>query len=86
MPHDFGPGMTIDELIDMCAMDIAGSNLPSERLYGNVKRAASIMMEKEMTMYVLKELWEDGHSVWQDIITKQTVVVLPTGQIRVSND
>jgi hypothetical protein len=37
-------------------------------------------------MLVLKELWEDGHSVWQDIVTKQTVVVQPTGQIKMSND
>ncbi len=86
MPHDFGPGMTIDELMDMRAMDIAGLHLPSERLYAALRQAASQLMEKGFKMVVLKELWEDGHSVWQDIVTQQTIVVLPTGQMKMSED
>lgn len=86
MAYDFGPGMTIDELIDMRAIDIVGLALPSEKFYVNLKQAASILVERELAMLVLKELWEDGHSVWQDIVTKQTVVVQPTGQIKMSND
>jgi hypothetical protein len=86
MVHDFGPGMTIDELIDMRAVDIAALNLPSETLYAVVKQAASIMIDAELTMYVLSELWEDGHSVWRDFMTEETVVVTPTGQIRTSKD
>ncbi len=86
MVHDFGPGMTIDELIEMRAVDIAGLRLPSERLYRVVKKAAFILIEADLRSYVLKELWEDGHSVWQHFSTEKTIVVTPSGQIRISED
>lgn len=82
MIRDFGSGMTIDELIDMRAVDIYTLKLPSENAFRFIRKASAAMVEAGLPNAVLKELWGDGHSVWLNLATDRPVVVTPSGQIR----
>jgi len=84
MVRDFGSGMTIDELINMSAADICALKLPPEKSFRSVKKAAAVLAEAGLPDIVLKELWEDGHSIWCNLRTDQPVIITPTGQIRQS--
>lgn len=81
MTQDFGPGLTIDELIGLCAWHIHALKLPPEPIFQSAERAAAVMINAGLENYVLVELWGDGHSVWRQIETKIPVVVTKTGQI-----
>lgn len=81
MTRDFGPGMTIDEIIGLSAWHIHSLKLPTEPIFKSVKRAASKLVDAGMDDYILMELWGDGHSVWFHMQTKKPVVVSSTGQI-----
>jgi hypothetical protein len=70
----------------MRAVDIKGLSLPSEKIFRTVKKAASLMVEGGFAIYILKELWEDGHSTWQHPVTTKPVIVTPTGQIQKSHE
>ncbi len=81
MQRDFGPGLTIDDLIGLCAGDIRSIRLPNEAVYQHLEKAVQILIEQDLTDYVLMELWGDGHSAWQGPIKENVLLVRPTGQI-----
>jgi len=85
MIKDFGSGMTIDELIGLCAWHIHALRLPPEPVFNSAGQAASVMIEAELESYILAELWGDGHSVWRHPKTNSPVVVTATGQIKRSS-
>jgi hypothetical protein len=55
--------------------------LPSGEVFRIVKFATKILLDANLESFILVELWEDGHSVWQDYKKNVPVVVTPTGQI-----
>jgi hypothetical protein len=81
MTRDFGPGMTIDEIIGLSAWHINTLELPPEPIFESADRASSVMMEAGLDDYILTELWGDGHSVWRNMQSEKPVVVSSTGQI-----
>lgn len=81
MPQDFGAGLTIDELIGFRAFDICTLRLPNEPVWHALVKAAKLISERGFEMYVLAELWGDGHSIWQEIEGEGVLVVTPTGQL-----
>ncbi len=81
MVRDYGAGLTVDELIGMSVWQIAHLTLPIGNVFRIVKSATEILSEANLESLILVELWEDGHSVWQDIQQHAPVVVTPTGQL-----
>ena len=81
MRHDFGTGMTFDDLVGISALEIERLHLPNENLGVAIHRASQILVEKEMGTFFLLELWGDGHSVWQESEDGRVVVISPTGQL-----
>jgi hypothetical protein len=79
--HDYGAGLTVDELIGMSVWHIAHLKLPSGEVFRIVKFATKILLDANLESFILVELWEDGHSVWQDYKKNVPLVVTPTGQI-----
>jgi hypothetical protein len=79
--RDYGAGLTVDELIGMSVWHIAHLKLPSGEVFRIVKFATKILLDANLESFILVELWEDGHSVWQDYKKNVPVVVTPTGQI-----
>ncbi len=80
MKRDFGPGLTIDDLIGLCADDIRSINLPNEEIYKNLNRAVGLLIEQDLGDFVLMELWGDGHSAWQGLNKDDVLLIRPTGQ------
>lgn len=79
MVRDFGPGLTVDELIGMPAWHIDKLKLPPGEVFKAASLAARIMVEEDLESHVLVELWEDGHSTWDSNHKGNPVVVTPTG-------
>ena len=81
MARDFGPGISVDELIGMPAWSIAHLKMPPGEIFQMALMAAKIMKNESFDSYLLVELWEDGHSVWAHPKSYQPVVVSSSGQI-----
>jgi hypothetical protein len=81
MQRDFGPGMTIDDMIGLRSNDIRSIQLPNEAVYEYLDRAVQILTEQDLGDYVLMELWGDGHSVWQGPGEEDVLLIRPTGQV-----
>jgi hypothetical protein len=80
MKRDFGPGLTIDDLIGLCAEDIQSIKLPNEEIYKHLGQAVGLLVEQDLQDYALMELWGDGHSVWQGPGRDDILLIRPTGQ------
>jgi hypothetical protein len=81
MFRDFGPGLTVDELIGLTAFHISHLKLPPEKIFQKVKTAAKEMVNASLESSVLTEIWEDGHTSWIDLDDKKPTVVTPGGQL-----
>lgn len=81
MVRDYGAGLTVDELIGMTVWQITHLTLPSGEVFRTVNLATKILLDANLESHILVELWEDGHSVWQDIQQHKPVIVTPTGQL-----
>lgn len=79
--RDFGPGLTVDELIGMPAWHLDRLDLPPGEIFVTVSDAASVMVEAGLESCVLMELWEDGHTVWHSIENNEPTIVTPGGQL-----
>jgi len=79
--RDYGAGLTVDELVGMTAWQIVHLSLPAGEVFRKVIIASEIMMKNDLESNILVELWEDGHTVWNDFKNNQPVVVTPTGQV-----
>lgn len=86
MVRDFGAGLTIDELIGMCAGDIDALALPNEKVFSQLKSAAAILCGQDFGDYRLMELWGSGESVWMGANQSEVVQISPSGQIRSTGD
>lgn len=81
MVRDFGPGLGVDELIGMPAWHIKNLSLPPGKVFRTVQHAGEVLVEANMESYILAEIWEDGHTVWQKGKNGQPAVVTPTDQV-----
>lgn len=81
MVRDFGPGLSVDELIGMPAWHIYNLELPPGEVFETAHRAAQVLVRNNLESTVLAELWEDGHTVWHDLKNGNPVVVNATGQV-----
>ena len=81
MVRDFGPGLSVDELIGMPAWHIDNLELPPGEVFETAQRAAELLVQNNLESTILAELWEDGHTVWQDLQNSRPVVVTSTGQV-----
>lgn len=81
MVRDFGPGLTVDELIGMPAWHLDRLDLPPGEIFTTVSDAARVMVEAGLESFVLAELWEDSHTVWQGIEDHEPAIVTPGGQL-----
>ena len=81
MMRDFGPGLTVDELIGMTAWHIDALELPKGLSFQFAQKGARVMVEAEMESFILAEIWEDGHTVWNSLKKENPAVVTPTGQL-----
>lgn len=81
MVRDFGPGLTVDELIGMPAWHLDRLDLPPGEIFVTVSQGARVMVAAGLESCVLMELWEDGHTVWHDIKNHEPTVVTPGGQL-----
>lgn len=81
MYRDFGPGLTVDELIGIPAFHIDTLNLPPGEIFQKVKKASRTMIAAEMESFVLAEIWEDGHTVWHGLNDEIPAVITPGGQL-----
>jgi hypothetical protein len=82
MAHDFGAGITVDDLIGMTAYQITHLSLPPGDIFMHTLQAGRTLEENSLDSCILVELWEDGHTVWQSEQSKNPVWVTPNGQIR----
>lgn len=80
MQRDFGPGLTIDDLIGLRADDIRPIPLPNEAVYRHLSQAVDLLAEQGLGNYTLMELWGDGHSAWQGPDMDEVLLIRPTGQ------
>ncbi len=81
MTIDFGAGLSVDELIGWPVYEIAVRKLPRGKEFNAVGVAAATLLEGGFGNYILMELWGDGHSVWRQPKTGQTLLFTPTGQV-----
>ena len=81
MVRDFGPGLTVDELIGMTAWHIDALDLPGGQSFTYAKKGARVVVEAGLDSFILAEIWEDGHTVWNSIKKENPAVVTPTGQL-----
>jgi len=77
--HDFGAGLGVDELVGLAAWHIDRMRLPSGRVFKRAGDAARVMVRESHESYLLVELWEDGHTVWQNPETGLPAVITPGG-------
>lgn len=82
MVQDFGPGMTVDELIGWTAEELNKLQLPTGDVYNLVIQSARYLVKKNFKFAVLMEIWGDGHTVWSINNKEQPLWVTPTGEIR----
>jgi hypothetical protein len=80
--QDYGPGLTVDDLIGLPAGQISWVSLPKTQIFELVNQAASVLVNAGLESYRLSELWEDGHTTWQSMTDDDPVVVTPSGQIK----
>ena len=81
MYRDFGPGLTVDELIGMPAFHIVNLKLPPGEIFQHVNTAAQKMITANLESFVLAEIWEDGHTVWQSLEDKIPALITPGGHL-----
>jgi len=81
MYRDFGPGLTVDELIGMPAFHIYNLNLPPGDIFQKIKEAARKMILEDLESFILAEIWEDGHTVWQSLKDETPAVITPGGHL-----
>lgn len=81
MYRDFGPGLTVDELIGMPAFYIDKLRLPPGEIFEKIKIAARKMITAEMESFILAEIWEDGHTVWQSLKDETPALITPGGHL-----
>ena len=79
MYRDFGPGLTVDELIGMPAFHIYNLNLPPGDIFQKIKEAARKMILEDLESFILAEIWEDGHTVWKSLKDETPAVITPGG-------
>jgi len=79
--RDFGAGIGVDELIGLSAGEINRLRLPADQVFHHALQAARLVIRAGLTSHVLVELWEDGHSVWNDSHEGLPVVLSPDGKI-----
>lgn len=78
---DYGGGLSLDELVGMPAGSIYGAELPNGETFQAVLRASGYMLQAELALYQLIEIWADGHTVWHGDERDDPVVVTPSGQL-----
>jgi hypothetical protein len=81
MRRDFGPGLTIDDLIGLPAERIMSLPLPNEDVFRSLQQSATLLADRGKGYFVLAELWGDGHSVWRGRGAGDVLQVTPTGQV-----
>lgn len=81
MTRDFGAGLSVDELIGLSAWVIGRLTLPRQDAFETVQKDANLLIAINKESYILMELWEDGHSTWQQPNGKQPLMITPTGQV-----
>lgn len=81
MYRDFGPGLTVDELIEMPAFHIYNLNLPPGEIFQKIKIAAGKMITANLESFVLAEIWEDGHTVWHSMEDEIPALITPGGHL-----
>jgi len=81
MVRDFGPGLTVDELIGMPAFHLDRLQLPPGEVFDQVKSSARKMIEAGMESFVLSEIWEDGYTVWTSLRDEKPALITPGGQL-----
>lgn len=86
MVQDFGPGMTVDELIGWAAEEINKLRLPTSDIFNLVLQSARYLVNNNFAYAVLLEIWGDGHTVWCINHKEQPLWVTPSGEIRQSKD
>ena len=82
LTQDYGPGLTVDDLIGLPAAQISWLALPKTNVFDLVKHAARVLVSTGLESYLLSELWEAEHATWQSMTDDDPVVVTPTGQIK----
>lgn len=82
MSRDFGPGLSVDELIGMTVYHIRHLQLPPGEIFDKANRAALVLSEHDLESCMLMEIWEDGHTVWQLLPSGKPIWVTPAGQIK----
>ena len=78
---DYGGGLSLDELVGMPAGSIYGAKLPNGEAFQTVLRASGYMLQAELALYRLVEIWADGHTAWHGDKRDDPVVVTPSGQL-----
>ena len=78
---DFGGGLSLDELVGMTAGEIYSTHLPHGEVFQVVIHAAGRMLQSELEVYKLMEIWADGHTVWHGCVKDDPVVVTPAGEL-----
>jgi len=81
MVRDFGPGLTVDELIGVPAFHLNLLQLPPGDVFDKVKSSARKMIEAGMESFVLSEIWEDGYTVWTSLKDEKPALITPGGQL-----
>ena len=79
--HDYGGGLSLDELVGMPAGSIYSAKLPNGEVFLMVLRASGYMLQAELALYRLVEIWADGHTAWHGDKRDDPVVVTPSGQL-----
>lgn len=86
MFQDFGSGLTVDELVGLPAWHIKHIKLPPGEIFLKVRSAANEMVKGNLESFVLTEIWEDGHTVWNSLKEETPAVITPSGRlIRTTN-
>ncbi len=85
MYRDFGPGLTVDELIGMPAFHIYNLKLPPGEIFQKINTAADKMIKADLESFVLAEIWEDGHTVWHSLTDDLPALITPGGHLLRSN-
>jgi hypothetical protein len=85
MYRDFGPGLTVDELIGMTAFHITRLDMPREKIFQDSLKAAKILVDNNFESSILLEIWEDGHTGWREVPCGRGLRVTPSGRIERSS-
>ncbi|MDY6873198.1 MAG: hypothetical protein SVR81_04420 [Chloroflexota bacterium] len=81
MQRDFGPGLTIDDLIGLPAEQLMALSLPNETIFDSIARSAAMLTDRQKGNFLLMELWGDGYSVWQGRDENEVLQITPTGRV-----